>query len=58
MFGGTGTDVLDGADDFAAVLGKIRQVGADLRISLSATESILLKNVTLAAFDASDVMFH
>ncbi|MFO1152004.1 MAG: VCBS domain-containing protein [Alsobacter sp.] len=43
--------------DFADVRMHTIQQGSDLLISLSATDTILLKNVALSAFDASDVRF-
>ena len=43
--------------DFAHLLGATKQVGSDLLITLDPADSLLLKNVSLANFSASNARF-
>ena len=58
---GAGADILSFSSsvfaDWAHLLGATRQVGHDLQITLDASDTVLLKNVSLAKFTASDARF-
>ena len=59
--GGVGHDTLafdrSVFSDMAHLLGAAKQQGSDLAITIDPTDTVLLKNVALAAFFAADAKF-